>query len=437
MRYFLPAMLLATVGATAQNDPCKEWADRDNLTLSRQETYTTASTYRNYPSLTLTQRIAFSPDDPPKLLRGKPEDTRFFRERDLVVNGQSVQSKPVRFHVEFLNVDKMNDSGDIFWGQANISFKDGDKIWGCYKGSDGNIVGPDPALEPDPEPQPLKNVNATPFTLGFQPEFAANADLTNGTKRSVYHLLPNFELPVVGIAGLPARWYFKGSGLLSSDGKDKSSKLTAATGLERNLRVDWSFPIYAEVRGTGDQVGQNIAVIGEAGAYSRIPVPFTKSWKTLLNNPTLRIPFGPDLKIAVQRWWRVEEDARTRSLFPHKDTNQLFSQFQWSNLMLLPGKAQESEIKAGSLTAEVILKGWLIPPGQLGPQRATRAEGYFESSLLIPFSSFKYDAAAGGFGGFNTTTALQRFRVKYVLGANESRGFSHYHQITIGLEWIQ
>ena len=418
MRYFLPAMLLATVGAAAQ-DSCQAWASKVNLPLMSQLGVTTeAHAYRKYPSLTLIPLIKFTVNTNFPLRAGNPESARFFRDRG---------GKSTEFLVHFVKGDKTQG---IFWGEANTTFKDDDKLWACYEDSKGHIIRQDP-------PTTLSDVNATPFTLGFQPEFAANQDLTNGTKRSVYHLLPSFDLPVVGIGGLPARWYFKGSGLLSSDGKDKSSKLTAATGLERNLPIAWSLPVYTEVRGTGDQVGQNIAVIGEVGTYSRIPFVSGESWKRLINNSTLRIPFGPDLKVAVQRWWRVEEDKHTRSLFPHKDTNQLFSQFQWSNLMLLPGKAAEDEIKAGSLTAEVILKGWLIPPGQLGPQRATRAEGYFESSLLIPFSSFKFDPKSSGFSGFSTPAALQRFRAKYALGANEAKGFSHYHQITIGLEWIQ
>jgi hypothetical protein len=416
---------LAAATAAAQN-PCENWASTDHLKFQHQVISATAGTYRNYPSLTLTQYIMFSTTPLNPLPGGKPENARFFRERE---NAESHTSSIQPFVVNFFKVDEVQG---IFWGQPDTTFKDKDKIWVCYRDKDDIIIEPAP-----PEPRELDNVNATPFTLSFQPEFAANQDLTNGTKRSVYHLLPTFELPVVRIGRFPARWYFKGSGLLSSDGKDKSSKLTAATGLERNLPVAWSFPVYAEVRGTGDQVGQNVAVIGEVGAYSRIPFLATEGWTKPVDNSALRIPFGPDLKVAVQRWWRVEEDKRTRSLFPRKDTNQLFSQFQWSNLMLLPGKAQEGEIKAGSLTAEVILKGWLIPPGQLGPQRATRAEGYFESSLLIPFSSFKFDTTAGGFGGFNAITTLQRFRVKYALGANEAKGFTHYHQITIGLEWIQ
>jgi hypothetical protein len=221
--------------------------------------------------------------------------------------------------------------------------------------------------------------------------------------------------------------------LLSSDGKDRGSLVAFASGFERSLVKSWYLPAYLEGRTQGDQVRDNQSVVATLGLRTALPWKLLSPLKPLLNNAVVKTPFAPDVGIALQNEWRVEQDQRARATFPNKRGLRWFGSANWSPFHLLPGPARDGVIAPGSLALEFAVKGWYLYGNEI--QHNRRWQGLVEASLLVPITGLNFQASTGSLTG--AEAPKQRVRVKYSAGANESRGFINSTQLSIGFEVIK
>src|SRR5207249_5007302 len=152
------------------------------------------------------------------------------------------------------------------------------------------------------------------YTVKVEPSYNASQELRNGVKRPVGRAESSLSIPRLQFSPSWARWYFKGDALISTDGKDKGSKVAFASGLERSLLTSWYLPGYIEGKTQGDQVRDNHSVIASVGLKTVIPWKLLSALRPALNNAVVKTPFGPDVAIALQNEWRLEQDKKAREI---------------------------------------------------------------------------------------------------------------------------
>jgi hypothetical protein len=180
-------------------------------------------------------------------------------------------------------------------------------------------------------------------------------------------------------------------------------------------------------------VRDNQSVVASLGLKTVLSWKLLAALKPALNSAVVKTPFAPDVSIALQNEWRVEQDQLARATFPNKRGLRWFGGANWAPFHLLPGSAREGVIAPGNLTLEFAVKGWYLYGAEI--QHSHRWQGLMEASLLVPITGLSFQPATGALGG--AEAPKQRIRVKYSAGANETRGFIHSTQLTIGMEVIK
>lgn len=273
---------------------------------------------------------------------------------------------------------------------------------------------------------PIKIPELDTYTVQLEPNVVPEQELTNGTKRTVGHLEFKLDVPSLIANEDVARFYLNTDNVISTDNRDKTSKVEVKLGAERSLLSSWYVPGNVEAKVTGDQVFRNGQFVGSTGVKTIVPWRWTKP---LFFNSLFKAPISPEFEFSTQyvRW--LKQDAETAKKFPKKDNFRLFSQARWNPIHLLPGKGFSPE---KDVTLEILGKVWWFP--QLLTDKGTkvhRVEGRLEASLLIPVSRLSFSEI---FLKKPDEGTNNRIRIKYTAGSNEASGFKRSTDLTFGIE---
>lgn len=283
----------------------------------------------------------------------------------------------------------------------------------------------DPEAEgPVSEPFEVRNLHS----IQLSPAYVADQKLTNGSKRNVSTLATKVFVPQIFTWGTWARSYINVDTLISTDGKDKTSKAELAWGVfERSLSNNWYVPIHLETKLQGNQVAKPLSEISSLGIRMRLPWAATKP---ALFNTFLHAPVSPMFRFDVQYQRKLRQTSKDEKEFPRKDIIRFANEITWSNLRFLPAENKDF------VTLELSGKGWFLPwdRNTLGKQ-IRRLEGLAEISLLIPVGNF--GLAGGSISSVDKEPAKNRIRIKYSAGANEANGFAHSRSISFGFEAVK
>jgi hypothetical protein len=294
------------------------------------------------------------------------------------------------------------------------------------------LIPPGQAAAPSNDKNPRSNevdILQTPrLKVGLDPSYIPSQELLNGKKRPVGHLGADLTISDIPIWGGFARSFFKTENALSTDGKDKSSKIeTRWMVLERALPVGWYMPVQIETKALGNQTADNLSWVNSAGISGLIPWRWTRK---AFYNEFFQVPVSPIWRLNAQHEYRARRDVEASKKFPDRNTFRLFGEMAWSPIRLLPSAGSDT------LTLEMLGRGWYFPSdrNKLGV-KIRRLEGLVEISILVPITKFSFTGAA--LVSDEKSKAKQRVRIKYSAGANEANGFQHSSQLSLGVEIVK
>lgn len=388
----------------------------------------TYSTVKLFPSMALRSEL--------KIGVGAIGDPAAFNSVSSDINTYAVFKKDpnsgdyaVPIHVE--RADSRSDNDVVYLLLTTRDVSEGDQVGVCVSFVSGGTT----VRYESSEPVTVKQMQN--YALSFEPGYVASEQLTNGQKRSVGHVDVNFEVPYLPLSPGGAAWYVQGRSALSTDGKDKTTAVDVSTGLRRNLLRGGYLPGFIEGRGYGNQTTANASAMIQGGVQGFVPAwRSVAGWHDWLANSLVDASASPDFKFTAQQEWRIEQDPIAEKTFPGTRSFRIFSQFHWALIRLLPPqKDKASTVEPGALSLELLAKGWFLPHQQtLSGNYRRLLEGDLEVSLLIAASKFsllhRRDSVSLNLDG----TPKQRVRLKYTYGANEDNGFTHVHQLSIGIE---
>lgn len=261
--------------------------------------------------------------------------------------------------------------------------------------------------------------------VSLEPSYVPSQELTNGKKRAVAHLDANISIDNIPLWRRFGRSYVRLENVLSTDAKDKSSKVEARwMALERALPGRWYLPLQVETKLVGNQAGDRLSHVSSAGVSGLIPWRWTRK---AFYGELLQLPVSPIWKVAAQNEFRIRRDENK---YPDRNAFRLFGEMSWAPIRLLPSSG------ADTLTVEALGRAWYYPSDRNTLQRKiARVEGYFEISLLVPLTKLQFEGAALVID--EKSKAKQRVRLKYSNGANEANSFLHSSQLSIGMEVIK
>ncbi len=288
------------------------------------------------------------------------------------------------------------------------------------------------------------------YTLKATPNVVPDQELTDGTKKTVGQLKFKVDVPSLITNNNVARFYFNTDNVISTNWKDKNSKLEMKLGAERSLFTGWYVPINFETKVNGDQRLKNATFVASSGIKTIIPWAWTKKG---LFNQLIRAPVSPELGLSAEYYRRLKQDATSLTKFPKKDSFALAGQFNWLPIQLFTRscKAKDANgndtggedfdrcFSAQNISLELSAKGWWFPYEKtLTGTKVKRFEGRGEISLLIPIRSSIFDQFLfKKKDDVNPINATQRIRIKYIVGANDAAGFKRLSQLTFGIELIK
>lgn len=255
----------------------------------------------------------------------------------------------------------------------------------------------------------------------MNPQAAPSAELTDGKKRDVGQFGVTVDVPQLVPKVTFARTYFNTDNLISTDERDKKSKVDGKIGVERSLTSSWYLPGHVEAESQGDQAGVNLSFLLGSGLKTVLPWAVTKP---VLFNPAFQIPLSPTFDFDVQYERRINQDAQSKLKFHNVNGMRIHEQNSLKPIRLLPGWLHD---KAPWI--ELNGQAWYLPLDEDKNGKSTpRLEGAGDASLLIPTAAIPFSSYLQSAG------AQTRIRIKYSGGANESTGFKHSHQFTAGIE---
>ncbi len=293
-------------------------------------------------------------------------------------------------------------------------------------------------------------------TITVVPDVAPNQELIDGTKRTTGQLKFKVDIPSLVKNNNVARFYFNTDNVISTNWKDKSSKVEMKLGAETNLfRTKWFVPINFETKANGDQRLKNATFIASSGIKTILPWSWTRKG---LFNSLVKAPISPEFGISAEYYHRIKQDAASLKKFPRKDSFALVGQFTWLPIQLFTPSCEKRDgngnfetdsagnivedfdtcFSAQRISLELSGKGWWFPYEKtLTGAKVKRFEGRGEISLLIPITGsllnrFPFTKSENPL----LVNATQRIRIKYVVGANDANGFKRASQLTFGIELI-
>jgi hypothetical protein len=285
------------------------------------------------------------------------------------------------------------------------------------------------------------------LTLKATPNVVPDQELIDETKKTVGQLKFSVDVPSIIRNDRVARFYFNTDNNISTDWKDKDSKLEMKFGAERSVTKNWYVPINFETKVNGDQRLKNATFVASSGIKTIIPWAWTKKG---LFNSLIRAPVSPEFGISAEYYRRLKQDAKSLAKFPKKDSFALASEFKWNPIQLFTRSCEGKDaagnvvekfdecFSAQNISLELSAKGWWFPYEKTtAGEKVRRFEGKGEISLLIPIRSSLVDQFL--FNKKDNATpinATQRIRIKYTMGANDAAGFKRSSQLTFGYEII-
>jgi hypothetical protein len=286
------------------------------------------------------------------------------------------------------------------------------------------------------------------YTVELTPGVVPDQELVDGSKSTVGQLKFKLDVPSLIRNDNVARFYFNSDNTVSTNWKDKNSKLEMRLGAERSLTSKWYVPVNFETKLNGDQRINNATFVALAGIKSILPWAWTKRG---LFNSLVRAPVSPEFGLSAEFHRRLKQDAPSLAKFPSKNSFALASEFTWLPIQLFTKSCKVKDkdgnytgeedfdqcFSAQNISIELSAKGWWFPYEKtITGTKVRRFEGRFEVSLLLPVRNIakqflfkKKDDEAGD--------ATQRIRIKYVTGANDANGFKRSSQIVLGFEVIK
>jgi hypothetical protein len=285
------------------------------------------------------------------------------------------------------------------------------------------------------------------YTLILTPDIVPEQELIDGSKRDVGHVNFKFDVPSIVRNTSGARLYFNTENVISTDWKDKASKLEMKFGAERSLLRNWYVPGNIEAKVNGDQRMKNSTLVLSGGVKTILPWAWTKK---ALYNSFIRAPISPVIGINAEYHNRLKQYPLFGSNFPQKSSFALSSEFNWLPIKLfancksddkdqVKGDAKKKDaefdecVSADRISLELSAKGWWFPrESTLTGEKVRKLEGRAEISLLIPVGNI-----ANQFLFKNEKEKItSRIRLKYVTGANDAAGFKRSSVFTYGIELI-
>jgi hypothetical protein len=264
----------------------------------------------------------------------------------------------------------------------------------------------------------LKNGRA--LSLLLTPQSAPGEALNSGKKRDVgqlsialseSNLFTNRELNV----------YAKSSDLISTDGKDAKSAISATLGVQRGLLPRWYTPLRLEQSVQGNQTASNLSATTSLG-ISMMP---KWAWPDgAFDKWIVHAPLPPDLALSATYTHRVAQMVTAKTPRLAGDDSAINPSLAWSSITL-PGTKKIffwSRDAAGSpaspycLGLQMNLGIWYLPQ-DLTKSRSQRAEGYGDISILMPLQMLSF--ASSAFPYFTSSDpAKVQIRIKYADSVN-------------------
>lgn len=275
-------------------------------------------------------------------------------------------------------------------------------------------------------PQDVKVSGTSPWLWSLTPAYVQSQELTNGKKRPVGQLTSVIHCPVFSVPTF--RSYLTNTNVVSSDGKDKDTKLDLTYGFERTFTgkfgtSDDSFATYHPFQVTllSNQVGSNVSL--EAGPGITLlfpPVP--------IDNAVLHTPIGPEFGFDLQYQRRFLQDDESRKQEPRRDGIRVASKGTWTPLRIL------SRADSTVLYGEIVGYGWFLPieRNELG-KSMKRLEGRIEASLLVPITALSFNGQFSAPGDKPKT----QIRFKFTDGADDANGYKHSRSLSLGVEAVK
>lgn len=291
----------------------------------------------------------------------------------------------------------------------------------------------------------IKVVERDPFTLKLDPALAPAASRPKDSTKDKNDTFPagrlgiTFDYPSL-IDNPFARLFFHLDTVLSTDSKDKQTKLEPRFGIERSLLSSWYVPVRLDTKYSGNQSGANQSLVTSLGAQTILPWGWTRD---VLWNSVIKAPISPTLEISPQ--WEHTVESDTTKLRNHF---RLAGDFHWNPIflqlltsLLSKGDTAKEEPTADQIVLDVRTKFWWMPDERDTKNLRSELEYRLELGLIIPFSTLSSVISPEFLSGLTKkeqkANGSARAVLKYTSGANEANGFRRSDEFTFNIEYVK
>ena len=286
----------------------------------------------------------------------------------------------------------------------------------------------------------LKNGRA--LSLLLTPQSAPGEALNTGKKRDVgqlsialseSNLFTNRELNV----------YARSSDLISTDGKDTKSAVSATLGMQRGLLARWYTPLRLEQSVQGNQTASNLS------ATTLLGISMMPKWAWpggAFDKWIAHAPLPPDLALSATYTHRVAQLVTAKTPWLAGDDSAINPSLAWSSITL-PGTqklffwSKDAAASTGSVASpycfglQMNLGLWYLPQ-DLTKSRSRRAEGYGDISILMPLQMLSFASSASPYFTSSDPAKIQ-IRIKYANSVNQANNYARAKTWTYGIEMIK
>ncbi len=266
--------------------------------------------------------------------------------------------------------------------------------------------------------KPVKvSVSVPKWAFSIDPKEAPNEELTDGTKKTATQVGIKLDIPQLATIPDFAHVFVSSDNLLSTENKDKSSKVEFKIGAERSLLKAYYSPASVNVEFIGNQAFSNASVVTSADTKWLLPWRWTDP---IFWNDAIKAPISPFIALAVQYENRLKKDASTDVSHAKDNLFRINGELHWSPIYLLTG---ENNPLTG-MKLEFTAKGWYFPDEKAtGGASVRRFESNINTALYIPMPEWI------------TSDKGAMFKMEYDNGANEANGFVRSSSIKFGVQY--
>lgn len=264
------------------------------------------------------------------------------------------------------------------------------------------------------------------WAFSIDPKMAPNEELTTGEKKSATQAGIKLDIPQLTVVSDFAHVFLSSDNLLSSESKDKNSKLEFKIGAERSLLNTYYSPASINAEFIANQPFSNASIVTSASTKWLLPWGWTAP---ILWNHFIKAPISPLITFAAQYENRLKQDPLTDSSHAKDNLFRINGEFDWSPIYLL-NKEDNLVGKDGALLSgmklEFTAKGWYFPDERAtGGASVRRFEGNVTTALYISMPKWITEEKGA------------MIKIAYITGANEANGFARSSSLTLGVEYFQ